>query len=50
MTYLIRVKGKRICVPTPKNLQDSEIAEVTVNRVFVDEAMQSRIGKKTIAI
>jgi hypothetical protein len=50
MIYLIRVRGERICVPTPKNLKDSEIAEVTVNRVFVDKAMQQRIGKKIIAI
>jgi hypothetical protein len=50
MAYLIRIKGKKICVPTPKNLKKGEIAEITVNRVFADEAMQRRIGKKTITI
>jgi hypothetical protein len=50
MAYLLRVKGKRICIPTPENLKNNEIAEVTIKRVFVDEAMQKRIGKKAIAI
>jgi hypothetical protein len=50
MTYLKKIKGKRIYVPTPGNLKDGDIAEITVNRVFVDEAMRRRIGKKTIKI
>jgi hypothetical protein len=48
MTYLIKVKGKRIHVPTPEKLKDGAVAEITVKRVFVDEAMGKRIDKTGI--
>jgi hypothetical protein len=48
MTYLIKVKGKKICVPRPGDIEDGAVAEITVNRVFVDEAMEKRIDKTGI--
>jgi len=48
MTYLIKVKGKAIQIPTPGTLTDGQIAEVNVSRVFVDEAMEKRIDKTGI--
>jgi len=45
--YLLKIKGKRICVPTPENLKDGEVVEVTVNRVFVDEAVKKIIDWRT---
>ena len=48
MTYLIKVKGKAIHIPTPGTLTDGQIAEVNVSRVFVDEALEKRIDKKGI--
>jgi hypothetical protein len=43
MPYLLKIKGKRIDVPTPKNLKDGEVVEVTINRVFVDKAVEKMI-------
>jgi hypothetical protein len=48
MTYLIKVKGKKICVPRPGDIEDGAVAEITVKRVFVDEAMGKRIDKTGI--
>jgi hypothetical protein len=50
MEYLIRINGKKICVPTPKIFKDGEIADVTVSRVFVDEQVNKSITEKALAI
>jgi hypothetical protein len=50
MIYLKKIKGKTINIPTPENLKDGNIAEITIKRVFVDEAMESRIGEKGVRL
>lgn len=46
--YLLKIKGNNISIPTPRNLKDGAVVEVTIKRVFVDEAMEKRIDKTGI--
>jgi hypothetical protein len=45
MTYLIKVKGKKICVPRPGDIEDGTVAEITIKKVFVDETMKKRLDR-----
>ena len=46
--YLLKVTKDNLVIPRPETVENGEVIEVTVNRVFVDDAMKKRIDEKGV--
>jgi hypothetical protein len=46
--YLLKIASGKIVIPVSKNVENGDVIEVMLNRVFVDEAMKKRIEKKGV--
>lgn len=45
-SFLVKVKNDTIRVPRPTTIDDGDVVEVTVKRVFVDEEIERKMGDK----